>query len=196
MSGRGSLYRQSLVKSAGLAGDSQEKHWKRDWFVPQGDGSANGSSSSGPNTPVTPSAGVSAAGTPTPTPSATPFGDDAGSGAAKGLQEFNFRVKIWQPAASFSAAEDTEDGDLFDLEAFSTDRLAGAGASGGPGGAGGASADGNGLSESDIKSAVGSGGSIPGLSKEEPAAQPQAQAQAQPQDKETPVVDGDGDVVV
>jgi hypothetical protein len=97
MSGRQSLYGQSLVRNATTLNfaDSQEKHWKRDWFSPV--------------KTTAPSAAITPSGTP------TPFGDERETPGIE-QQKLGFQVKAWIQEINYTPIVDGDDSDVLDLE--------------------------------------------------------------------------------
>ncbi|CCH46776.1 hypothetical protein BN7_6375 [Wickerhamomyces ciferrii] len=159
MSGRQSLYGQSLVRNANALNfgidNSQEKHWKRDWYSP------------------TKSVPVSTNITPSATP--TPFGDERDTPSLDQQQQnYKFKVKVWTIDTDYKPIVDGDEEDILDIEEFSIINKR----------------DANGLTDADIRGAVGGGEAIPGISSnndassqqqngEKPAKTDEAQAQAQ-----------------
>lgn len=131
MSGRQSLYGQSLVRNASAANltDAQDKHWKRDWVTPL--------KTAQPSSTVTPS------GTP------TPFGDERDTQRSEQQQKYTFKVKAWVLDLDYKAVVDGDDGDVLDLDQFSSVKKEGT----------------SGLSDDAIRGAVGSESVLAGLSK-------------------------------
>jgi len=103
MSGRQSLYGQSLVRNANALNfthdSSQEKHWKRDWYSPP--------KSIPQSTSITPNA----------TP--TPFGDERETPSLE-KQNHSFKVKVWIIDNDYKPTVDGDEEDVLDLEEFST----------------------------------------------------------------------------
>lgn len=100
MSGRQSLYGQSLLRNASSVNliESHEKHWKRDWYTP--------SKSVVPSSTVTPS------GTP------TPFGEERELTQSSNVQKLPFSVKTWVLNTEYQPVIDGIDSDILDFNSF------------------------------------------------------------------------------